>query len=206
MSGYAGSSLARVVALAVVASACGLSSSTPRTDEVEAGPEELAARPGGPCPATLPVGEDPGGHGFGSEVPADERPAFLEPEEAWVCRYDAVDAGRTAHGAVYAWGRAGAELAEVDVEVLSEALDELTLPDTEPHACTAALGPCWLVAFSHGGDLTGVVVDDYGCRSVRLTDDPFVRAPGDPGQEGTVGGALEGGAGLLAALGVGRGV
>lgn len=61
-----------------------------------------------------------------------------------------------------------------------------------------------MVVYSHAGDLTGVVVDDYGCRDVRLTDNPHVTPPGASDQVGTVGGILDGGATILHALGVGR--
>jgi hypothetical protein len=36
-----------------------------------------------------------------------------------------------------------------------------------------------MVVHSHGGDLTGVVVDDYGCRDVRLTGREGDRTRGD---------------------------
>ena len=55
-----------------------------------------------------------------------------------------------------------------------------------------------------GGDLTGVVVDDYGCRDVRLSDDPHTTAPGADDQDGAVGGVLAGGTAILDAVGVGR--
>jgi hypothetical protein len=51
---------------------------------------------------------------------------------------------------------------------------------------------------------TGVIVDDYGCRDVRLTDNPHTTPPGADDQDGTVGGVLDGGAAILEALGVGR--
>lgn len=54
-----------------------------------------------------------------------------------------------------------------------------------------------MIVYSHSGDLTGVVVDGYGCREVRLTDEPFHTPPGAPHQDGTVGGVLDGGAELL---------
>jgi hypothetical protein len=61
-----------------------------------------------------------------------------------------------------------------------------------------------MVVYNHGGDLTGVVVDDYGCRDVRLTDNPHTTPPGADDQDGTVGGVLNGGGAILDALGVGR--
>lgn len=61
-----------------------------------------------------------------------------------------------------------------------------------------------MVVYSHAGDLTGVVVDDYGCRDVRLTDNPHVTPPGAGDRDGTVGGILDGGTAILHAHGVGR--
>ncbi|MDP9443546.1 MAG: hypothetical protein M3P83_04015 [Actinomycetota bacterium] len=57
-----------------------------------------------------------------------------------------------------------------------------------------------MLVYTHPGDLTGVVIDDYGCARIRLTDDPFQTAPGDSGQEGTVPGVLSGPPELLAAI------
>lgn len=57
-----------------------------------------------------------------------------------------------------------------------------------------------MVVYSFEGDLTGVVVDDFGCRDVRLTDDPHDTAPGADGQEGTVGGVFGDGQVILKAL------
>jgi hypothetical protein len=56
--------------------------------------------------------------------------------------------------------------------------------------------------YTHDGDLTGVVIDDYGCRNVRLTDNPHTTPPGADDQDGTVGGVLNGGAAVLDALGL----
>lgn len=61
-----------------------------------------------------------------------------------------------------------------------------------------------MVVSSHDGDLTGAVVDDYGCRDVRLTGDPHATPPGAEGQNGTVAGVVDGGTAVLDALGVGR--
>jgi hypothetical protein len=70
--------------------------------------------------------------------------------------------------------------------------------------CNDDLGPRWMVAYSRDGDLTGVVVDDYGCRDIRLTDNPHTTPPGADDQDGTVGGVLDGEAAILEALGLGR--
>lgn len=168
-------------------------------------PGELSAASGQPCPQELPIGDDPSGHGFGVEHAADQLPNLLEPQEAWVCRYDSFDRESTASGGtVYGWRLAGdAEPgAPDDLPSLQAALDDLTLPDRE--GCTADLGPRWMVVYSHDGDLTGVVVDDYGCRDVRLTDNPHTTPPGADVQDSTVGGILDGGPAILDTLGLGR--
>ena len=74
------------------------------------------------------------------------------------------------------------------------------LGQTPSQGCTEELGPRWLLVTSTGGDLTGVVVDGYGCGDVRLTNDPYVTAPGDPQTGATVPGVLDA-PGLAATLG-----
>lgn len=168
-------------------------------------PEEMANAGGQPCPENLPIGDDPSGHGFGVERAAEQLPNLLEPQQAWLCRYDFFDRNSTpSGGTVYEW-RLGAgpdPVPRVDLPALQDAIDDLSLPASQD--CTADLGPRWMVVYTHNGDLTGVVVDDYGCRSVRLTDNPHSTPPGADDQAGAVGGVLDGGASILDALGVGR--
>lgn len=167
---------------------------------------ELNDAGGQPCPEELPVGDDPSGHGFGVEDAATHLPVLLDPQDAWVCRYDSLDRETSASGGtVYGWRLFGGAEPVVpdDLPALRAALDELALVDPD-RACTADLGPRWMVVYSHSGDLTGVVVDDYGCRDVRLTDDPHTTPPGADDQDGTVGGILDGGVAILDALGLGR--
>jgi hypothetical protein len=64
-------------------------------------------------------------------------------------------------------------------------------------ACTDDLGSRFLVSYAYENDLTGVVVDTYGCDEIRLTDDPFTTVPGDASQPGTVPGVLYGPSSLL---------
>ncbi len=170
---------------------CGTSETTADPPSVRS--DEFAEVDGEPCPTSLPMGDDPSGYGFGVEEPALELPNLLEPQEAWVCGYSQEDSG--------AWKRFGEPSAVPadDLPDLRAALDELALVDRD-QACTADLGPRWMVVYAHDGDLTGVVVDDYGCRTVRLTDKPHETPPGADGQEGTVSGTLDGGRAILAAL------
>jgi len=58
--------------------------------------------------------------------------------------------------------------------------------------CNANLGSRFLISYAHEADLTGVVIDDYGCNEVRLTDNPFTTPPGQASQPGTVAGTLRG--------------
>lgn len=181
-------------------------SSTQVADTPEVRPSELTDAGGRPCPAELPIGKDPSGHGFGNEEVADELPTLLEPQEAWVCQYNPFDVRTTANGGtVYGWRRDGQPrpVAADDLKDLKDALHDLA-PADRSGGCTADLGARWMVVYSHDGDLTGVVVDDYGCRDVRLTDDPHTTPPGADNQDGTVGGVLDGGPAILDALGIGR--
>lgn len=154
--------------------------------------DEMTAHGGQVCLRQLPTSvDDPAGHGFGTDEPATEKPSLLTPESAWVCRYLPVDAGSTLDGgARFVWQREGepTPLTQAQLTAMVPLLTELAPQGDQ--ACPADLGPRLVMVFSHSRDLTGVVVDDYGCGSVRLTNEPFLRAPGDPGQEGTVPGRL----------------
>jgi len=183
-------------------------SSTPTADNPTVRPNELADAHNRPCPLALPIGDDPSGHGFGVEEAATEFPDLLEPQQAWVCLYNAVDVATTPNGGViYGWRRAGKAqpVAAAEIPDLQAALDDLG-PADRSGGCTSDLGPRWMIVYNHDGDLTGVVVDDYGCRDVRLTDDPHVTPPGADDQDGTVGGILDGGSVILEALGMGRSI
>jgi hypothetical protein len=152
----------------------------------------------------LPIGDDPSGHGFGVQHVADASPTLLRPNEAWVCQYDPFDVRSTTdNGAVLEWRRTGqpTPVTAADLPRLREALGGLE-PADRSEGCSADLGPRWMVVYNHDGDLTGLVVDDYGCRDVRLTDNPHATPPGADGQEGAVGGILEGGEAILDALGL----
>ncbi|WGX95338.1 hypothetical protein [Nocardioides sp. L-11A] len=158
------------------------------------------------CPDQLPLGADPGGHGFGTDRPAASAPSLRAPDRAWVCRYLPLEAGPAAQGSgvTYRWQRDGAAQ-----PVAADALDPLTMslaglrPAHDDLICTSDLGPRWLLVLRHRDDLTGVVVDDYGCRQVRLTGEPFDTAPGDAGPSdapGVVGGVLDAPPELLAGI------
>lgn len=196
-----------VVAAALLVAGCGQPGSRqPSADTPEVDTNELADAGGQPCPQDLPLGDDPSGHGWGTDEVAVEAPTFLEPELAWVCRYEAADAGAAPGGGrAHVWRRVGQPEAVPGSGLpdLRSALDAV-VPADRVRGCDSDLGPRWVVVSSHDGDLTGVVVDDYGCRDVRLSDNPHVTPPGEGDQIGMVGGVFDGGAAILLALGVGR--
>lgn len=131
-----------------------------------------------PCPAEL------ASDGTVPTEPAAAAPELPAATTAYVCRYQPAE---VADGP--AWERDG-EPVEVDPAELS-ALDELR-PAAADRFCTEELGPRWLVALDDGsGAVTGVVVDDFGCRDVTLTADPAGTAPGAAGQD-VEGGVLTG--------------
>jgi hypothetical protein len=175
-------------------------------NEPEVRSSELTDADGPPCPEQLPTGDDPSGHGFGTEAIAEQRPSLLRPQRAWVCQYNPFNNDTTSNGgAVYSWRLAGspASIAAADIPDLREALAEIA-PADRRGGCTHDLGARWMVVYSHDGDLTGILVDDYGCQDVRLTDNPHTTPPGADNQDGAVGGVLDGGQKILDALGVGR--
>ncbi|MCH1866609.1 hypothetical protein [Nocardioides sp. CFH 31398] len=152
----------------------GSESSGGASDETTASPttDEL-------CPAELP---DDGGNGFGVTDPAAEAPELPSASQAWVCQYDARNG----------WQRAGepVEVPEGDLAAIEESLAGLE-PSDPDQMCTEELGPRWLlVTADDAGSLTGVSVDGFGCRSVRLTDSPSRTAPGRASGDGLVEGTL----------------
>lgn len=200
--------LVLAVALASVLAGCGESSPDAERAAPESGGTTPSATidPSTVCPPKLARGEDPGGHGFGAQENAQSPPTLPVPRQAWTCRYDPVDSAQTPDGgAEFAWVRHGpaTEVAESELGALTRALGQVTPFADANRACTADLGPRWMVVYPGDDGLVGVVVDDYGCREIRLTDDPATTAPGEG--DGTVPGVLDGGTEVLVALGVSRG-
>ncbi|WP_435741627.1 hypothetical protein [Nocardioides sp. SYSU DS0663] len=170
-------------------------------------PTELAAHDGEPCPEELPQASEET-HGSGTDAPATERPSLPTADEAWVCSYGSETTHRRGDGdAVVRWQRRAEPvvLPTRRLDRVQTALAGLEPPPAgEGRACTADFGPRWLLVLSDDGDLTGVVVDDYGCHDVRLTPDPHTVVPGQAEGDGVVAGVLDGGVAVLDALGVGR--
>lgn len=142
--------------------------------------DELDRHNGLFCPAHLPQEDDPG-YGFGTSEPAAAPPTLPPIDEARICRYAARESGAApdGDGTAYAWVRDGRprRVEAADLPALERALDSLT-PAARDRMCTADLGPRWMLSYVHDGDLTGVLVDGFGCREVRLTDEPFSTPPG----------------------------
>lgn len=189
-------SAALIAALAVAG--CGEVVAEPQTVLTD----EMAGHDGQVCPRKLPAGEDPAGYGFGIQEPADKKPSLLTPDAGWVCRFEPVRAGSGPEGGgtKFVWQRKEDPVALTPAQLAAATEYLAELQPQRQDACPANLGPRILLVFSHVRDLTGVVIDDFGCNSVRLTDQPFTRAPGDPGQQGTVSGTLTGPEQLLTLL------
>jgi hypothetical protein len=154
-----------------------------------------SAETGGPCPSVLPrPTDDEGGHGFGTSTPADRDPEFDAPDAAWVCHYSAWDTGSTESGGTAFEWRLVKTARRIDASLLPDvvqALDSVRVREADTgYECTADLGPQWLLVTSASGDLTGIAAEGYGCGDVRLTNDPFLTAPGDPQTGATVPGVL----------------
>jgi hypothetical protein len=166
--------------------------------------DDLSPHQGQFCPRVLPRASR-ATYGFGDERPAATTPTLSMPQEAWICEYVAKDvAPDHSKGAWYEWVRRNAPrpLDTDERAAFSIALEHLQ-PPAEDSECTMELGPRYLVSYAYRQDLTGVVIDDYGCDDVHLTDDPFTTVAGDSSQPGMVTGVLRGPAGFLRALGVG---
>lgn len=192
------------VPLLAVVAACGDSEPGIGTDPGGSGGSDLALLDErGPCPRQLPEPAEDRGYGFGTDAPASDSPELPEVDRAWVCRYDAVDQPeRNENGAYFLWERATrpALLAPDDLPRLVERVEALT-PPAGDQACTADLGPRYLLVLATPEDrLVAASVDDYGCREVRLTADPWGGAPGETPAIGVPEGVLVGGEDLLSLL------
>ena len=149
---------------AVLVTGCGGSGPGTATDPEPPG-NELAER-GEPCPGAL-VAEPP------DQRPAESNPDLVAADEAWACAY-------RSRGRDGEWRRVGDAVA-LDREQLDAAEGELAALEPAPvhQMCTADLGPRYVLVLSSGGDLTSVVLDDFGCHTVRVSDDLPATAPGE---------------------------
>lgn len=193
-----GTAVAAVLLATGVGAGCGNLDSSQNTAEASESADQVAD--GKVCPKKLPAGTKAGSE---TDAPAEEAPSLPEPESAWICQYNPGTSGSGLEGGsgTGAWKLVGEaeRVADADVSELADDLTKLT-PAEAQQMCTADLGPRWMLVYSHGQDLSGVVVDDFGCRDVRLTDDPFETVPGGGDQEGTVPGTLAAPTALLNTL------
>ncbi len=192
---------ASVVAVALSAgflSGCG-GDDDPEPTAVDTTVDELSAHDGAVCPDELPQAEGVD-TGLGGDAPAGEAPTLPGIEDAWVCQYAAneKDPGPEGNGDPWTWVLEGeaTPVGAGQIPDLQAGLKGLA-PPAEHQMCTADLGPRWLLVYTNGGDLTGAVIDDFGCQSVRLTDEPFETVPGSSTADGIVPGSLTAPAGLL---------
>lgn len=152
---------------------------------------ELSRHDGEYCPQTMPRASRDS-YGFGTEEAASSAPVLWKPQEAWLCRYDPDDvASSGSHGAWYQWVLTDAPrpLDADELKAFTAAVEQLA-PAPDSRVCNDDLSSRWLVSYSYENDLTGVVIDDFGCRDIRLTDEPFTTVAGEPSQPGTVVGVL----------------
>lgn len=188
---------AALLALALLA-ACGGSGTDAPTEAVD----DLAAHDSQPCPAKLPQAPV-STYGIGTEKPATSTPKLPTADAGWVCTYAPTDAGPgpDGQGTSTGWTRSAAarKLDAAETDGIARLLGDLA-PAERNQACTSDLGRRIMVVLSAQGDLTGVVIDDFGCRTVRLTDEPFKTVPGDAKQGGAVSGTLTPSPSLRSAL------
>jgi hypothetical protein len=194
---WAQASVMAVALSAGLLSGCGGDDDEPQA--VDTSVDEVTAHDGKVCPDRLPQADGPD-TGLGGDNPAGEAPTMPAVEKAWVCQYSPTEVapGPEGNGDPWTWDLEG-EAQPVDdagIADLQAGLDKLTPPAADL-MCTADLGPRWLLVYSTGGDLTGAVIDDFGCQSVRLTDEPFETVPGSSTASGIVPGSLTAPDGLL---------
>ncbi|KQY58815.1 hypothetical protein ASD11_04050 [Aeromicrobium sp. Root495] len=179
-----GTSLLVLVALATVAGC------TSDADAPTKPVDELAAHDGKPCPKALPTASSSTVTDR-TEKPAGSAPLLPRADAAWVCTY-ALPRPDGVSEHVGGWPRTDPprRLDAAETDGLARQLNDLS-PAPEDPVCSADLGRRVMVVLSWRGDLTGVVIDDFGCRTVRLTDEPFTTVPGAGNQGGAVRGELE---------------
>jgi hypothetical protein len=137
------------------------------------------------CPAVLP--QPPGPDGWlGTDEPATAFPALPSFDRAWICSFGMKDLPAPSERR---W------ILHDDVAVDSSRLTELgkLLSGLRPpryRGCTDDLGPRWLVVVQAAQARIGILIDGFGCNSVRLTDNPLQTPPGEGTSQGTVPGEL----------------
>lgn len=171
------------------------------TAEPPSRPDELGEHEGQPCPERLLEPADGGAVVDPAPAPpALEEAGLAQPDRMWVCDYELIKTPTKpdADGASDSSWRLGGSAVPVPEDQREALLEDVTAlePADPQQACTSDLGPRRILVLSTGGDLTGVMIDDFGCRDVRMTDNPHATAPGEASSPGTVPGVLTGPEGL----------
>ncbi len=176
--------------LAVALAACGGDSS--------ADPHVAAEPVAVECPEGL-VEPAAGSTGLASGEVATDSPELGHATQAWVCTYAPTGTGQSPEDPQWSLAEGPATVPAsslVEVDALIAALE----PAEAMRACTADLGPRAMLVVVTAEAKVGVVVDDFGCRDVRLTDDPWTVAPGESAAEGVPAGVLTGPEGIVATI------
>lgn len=197
------SALAVLLVAIVLLSACTVAGSSAEDDVPPTGPAPTDSAPTATAP-TCPeqvAGGDASTGGFGTVDSAEAAPELGSYEPAWACDYAAVerpDEATSADGpTIMDW-----ELVRGPVRVPAREARELVAlisrlrPAPATRACTMELGSRHVLVMVDGDRSVGVVIDGFGCRDVRLTDDLAHTPPGDGGDGEVVAGVLSGPSGL----------
>jgi hypothetical protein len=145
------------------------------------------------CPKQLARG-DVSDHGFGTNDPAGAAPNLRGYQPMWACEYspfDRPDGTADNGGAIVDWvlTHAPGRISKHDAGELTRLVAKLR-PAPDERACTSDLGRRHVLVLEDGDGRVGVVMDGYGCRDIRLTDDLAGTVPGDGGAGGVVPGVL----------------
>ena len=163
-------SAALLLAVAVLPACSGDSTDSPDGEtpqtQVIAPTDELDSQDGELCPPSLALG---------STEPATSVPELSRPGTAAVCLYAPVEGDDPA---ATTWNRSG-DTVEIAGDDLTEVSDLLASLKPAKQDCSVKIGRQWLFSYEDDGDVTGVVLDDFACGQIRVTDAPFTDAPGD---------------------------
>ncbi len=188
---------------ALLLTACSSDTDDKTAADPQSAPSADAPAPTGEdvCPPQLAEASDK--HGFGGEEVASSTPEFGDTAALWACTYNTLTIGTTPEGGQkYGWKRVGepTPIDSTEYDDLVRGLGNLRPADPQ-RMCTADLGPRVMLGHvATNGQVTGVVVDLFGCRDVRLTPDPVGVAPGESDVDGVPTGVLAGSTEFMTAV------